>query len=139
MATVRMPSSRHAEITRSAISPRLAMRIFLNIVPRLRGEANGEELFAVLDGLAVAGIDRDDFALDVRLDLVHQLHRFDDAEDLALADPLSDLGERVGLGGGGTVKRPDDRRRDHVDVLVLRGLGTGGRLGPTGRGRRRRG
>src|ERR1017187_4152626 len=31
MATVRMPSSLHAQITRSAISPRLAIRIFLNM------------------------------------------------------------------------------------------------------------
>src|SRR5579863_880697 len=31
MATVRIPSSLHAQITRSAISPRLAIRIFLNI------------------------------------------------------------------------------------------------------------
>ena len=30
-ATVATPSSRHARITRSAISPRLAIRIFLNI------------------------------------------------------------------------------------------------------------
>ena len=29
-ATVRMPSSRQARMIRSAISPRLAMRIFLN-------------------------------------------------------------------------------------------------------------
>src|SRR5207244_2201303 len=31
MATVRMASSLHAQITRSAISPRLAIRIFLNM------------------------------------------------------------------------------------------------------------
>src|SRR3954466_9524114 len=32
-ATVWMPSSRHARMTRSAISPRLAIRTFLNISP----------------------------------------------------------------------------------------------------------
>jgi hypothetical protein len=31
MATVRIPSSLQAQITRSAISPRFAIRIFLNI------------------------------------------------------------------------------------------------------------
>src|ERR1700739_532727 len=34
-ATVAMPSSRQARNTRNAISPRLAMRIFLNIMLRL--------------------------------------------------------------------------------------------------------
>src|SRR5437660_9948556 len=34
IATVRSPSSRQARMTRMAISPRLAMRIFLNIRPQ---------------------------------------------------------------------------------------------------------
>src|SRR5450631_90523 len=38
MATVRMPSSLHAQITRSAISPRLAISIFLNILRIVWGQ-----------------------------------------------------------------------------------------------------
>src|SRR4030095_9655525 len=100
MVTVLMPSSRQAEMTRRAISPRLAIRIFLNTVSRLGRESDGEELLAVLDRLAVAGIDGDDLALDVGLDLVHQLHGFDDAEDLALRDARADLREGIGLRRG---------------------------------------
>src|SRR5215510_7796777 len=119
MATVRMPSSRQAEMIRSAISPRLAMRIFLNIAARLGREADREELLAVLDGLPVARVDRDDLALDVGLDLVHELHRLDDAEDLPLADPGADLGERLRLGRRRSVEGSDDRRGDDVDVGLL--------------------
>src|SRR5262245_15216428 len=109
MATVRMPSSRQAEMIRSAISPRLAMRIFLNIAARLGREADREELLAVLDGLPIARVDRDDLSLDVGLDLVHQLHRLDDAEDLALPDAGADLGEGFRLGRRRPVERADDR------------------------------
>src|SRR6266496_5165528 len=85
MATVLMSSSRQAEMIRSAISPRLAIRIFLNTRERLSGrQSNPEELLPVLDRLAVARIDGDDLPLDVRLDLVHQLHRLDDAENFTL-------------------------------------------------------
>src|SRR5689334_25369526 len=122
MATVRMPSSRHAEMIRRAISPRLAMRIFRNMGsggPAASGrEPDREELLAVLDGLAVARVHGEDLALDVRLDLVHQLHRLDDAEDLALRDALADLRERIRLGRRRTIERSDDRRRDHVDVRL---------------------
>src|SRR5687768_2753275 len=81
-ATVLMPSSRHAKITRSAISPRFATRIFLNI--GLVGRLDGEEALAVPHGLAVLDVDAGDFAVVLGVDLVHQLHRFDDAEHLAL-------------------------------------------------------
>src|SRR4051812_3521714 len=79
-ATVRMPSARQARRTRMAISPRLAMRTFLNKALAL---ANPEQLLAELDRLAVLGEDLDDRARDVGLDLVHELHRLDDAECLA--------------------------------------------------------
>src|SRR5688572_16233178 len=45
-ATVWMPSSRHARITRSAISPRLAIRTFLN----MPGCDRGVRLFLVESG-----------------------------------------------------------------------------------------
>ena len=50
--TVRMPISRHVRITRSAISPRLAMRILWN-TGRLRPGIDEEQGLAELDGLAV--------------------------------------------------------------------------------------
>src|SRR5437867_3682154 len=93
-ATVRMPSSLQAQMILSAISPRLAMRIFLNIggFPGRRS-ADGADLeqgFPVLDGLSVRDEDLDDLPLDLRLDLVHQLHRLDDAEDLPLLHARAD-------------------------------------------------
>src|SRR5918994_6847222 len=81
-ATVLMPSSRQAQMIRSAISPRLAMRIFLN----MSGGLDGEQALAVLNGLAVLDVDADDLPVVFRGDLVHQLHRLDDAEHLILLD-----------------------------------------------------
>src|SRR3954463_13722056 len=77
-ATVAMPSSRHARMTRSAISPRLAIRIFLNTAAPLRpasGRPDAEERLAELHRLAVLRQDLDDPPRLVGLDLVHQLHR----------------------------------------------------------------
>ncbi len=69
-ATVSMPSSRHARMMRSAISPRLAMRIFLNkrCLPQARasGLLDAEELLPELHGLAVLGEDLDDGARAAR-------------------------------------------------------------------------
>src|SRR5450756_3066109 len=111
-----MPSSRHAEMMRSAISPRLAIRIFLNMGVRRQavgvrrntgtaarcfaspltpyalrssgGEPYREKLLSVFDRLPAARIDLDDFPGHVRFDLIHKLHGFDDAEDLSLGDLL---------------------------------------------------
>src|SRR5919109_1429222 len=77
-ATVLMPSSRHAMMMRIAISPRFAIRIFLNI------GFKGEQALAVLNRLAVLDVDFHHFSLVLGVDLVHQLHRLDDAEDLPL-------------------------------------------------------
>src|SRR3954469_23013809 len=77
-ATVLMPSSRHATMMRIAISPRLAIRIFLNIAPRL----DREQPLAVLHRLPVLDVDLYNLAIELRVDLVHQLHRFDDAQHL---------------------------------------------------------
>src|SRR5580658_1989165 len=93
-----MSSSLHAERTRSAISPRLAIRIFRNIAfgPAfatalwcagaelfLSARANAEQRLAVFDRLAVLGVHLDELAGHIRFDFVHQLHGFDDAEHLA--------------------------------------------------------
>src|SRR4029079_6960237 len=97
-ATVLMPSSRHAWMTRSAISPRLAIRIFLNILrepPRLL-RADGEERLAEFHWLGVLWVNLYDDAVGVALDFVHQLHRLDDAQHLPLAHAVA--GPRVGVG-----------------------------------------
>src|SRR3954470_9035901 len=78
--TVRMPSSRQARWMRSAISPRLAIRIFSNIQGSRRGSTDDEQRLAVLDRLAVLHQDCLDHARGIGLDLVHQLHRFDNAD-----------------------------------------------------------
>ena len=78
---------------RSAISPRLAIRIFLNmgyLAP------DREQPLAVLHRLAVLDVDLHDLAVVLGVDLVHQLHRFDDAEHLALLHGVADFDERRG-------------------------------------------
>src|SRR5215467_9868277 len=93
-------------MTRSAISPRLAIRIFLNMSDGL----DGEQPFAVLHRLAVLDVGADDLAVVLRRDLVHQLHRFDDAEHLILLDAIADLHERRGSWLGRPIERTDNRR-----------------------------
>src|SRR5262249_33529879 len=109
-ATVFKPISLQARMIRRAISPRLAMRTLENIGL----EAYGEQLLSVLHRLAVLGEDLHDFAVHVRLDLVHQLHRLDNAKDLAFAHLVADGDERLRLGIRRAIKRPDDRRGDHI-------------------------
>src|SRR4029453_17509208 len=89
-ATVRMPSSRQARMTRRAISPRLAMRILRNIAS---GGLEAEQWLTELPRLPVLHQDLGDLPRLVGLDLVHQLHRLDDAEDLALLHHGADLDE----------------------------------------------
>ena len=48
-----------------------------------------EQFFAELDRLRVLRVDRHDRARRVRLDLVHEFHRLDDAERLALLDDVA--------------------------------------------------
>src|SRR5438477_3070102 len=75
-ATERRPMSRQARITRSAISPRLAIRTFLNTVGS-SGLLDAEQGLPVFDVGAVLDQDLEDLAFQIRLDLVHQLHRLD--------------------------------------------------------------
>src|SRR5512145_446392 len=88
--TVRMPISRQARWMRSAISPRFAIRIFSNN-PR---SLDDEQRLAVFHRLPVLRQDRLDDAVLVGLDLVHELHRLDDADGLAGLDGVADLDER---------------------------------------------
>src|SRR6266436_488622 len=86
-ATVLMPSSRHAKMIRSATSPRFAIRIFLNNLPG----PYREQPLAVLDRLPVFDVDVHDLPVVLRIDLVHQLHRLDDAQDVSLLHRRTDI------------------------------------------------
>src|SRR5574337_853852 len=70
-------------------------------VPRLRSGLDEEEGLTVLDGLGVLDQNLVDASADLGFDLVHELHRFDDAEDLSFLDGISLSDERVRAGGGG--------------------------------------
>src|SRR6516162_9890563 len=106
-----MPSSLQAQITRRAISPRFAIRIFLNmkgcarsccgqspgaalgappnpahqVHPELRlsTQPDDEQFLSVFNGLSVGRYFLDYLAPDIRLNLVHQLHSLDDAQQLS--------------------------------------------------------
>src|ERR1700744_4582871 len=82
-ATVRMPISLQAEITRSAISPRLAISTLRNMSfpwPWTLALLDREQRLSVLHRLTGLHEHLDDLTRSVALDLVHQLHRFHDAQ-----------------------------------------------------------
>src|SRR6266513_3974255 len=130
-----MPMSRHARWIRRAISPRLAIRIFSNMIrwaafqPLIWGTvgapgylpfliptvlADHHQGFAVFDRLTVLDHDRLDHAVLVGLDFVHQLHRLDDADGLSRLDRISDLDERLCAGGTRPVESANHRRLDDM-------------------------
>src|SRR5512134_346703 len=118
---------------RTAISPRLAISA-LWIIPPPSVQRDVEQRLPVGHGLGVLDEDRRDRSAGVGFDLVHDLHRFYDAQGLPLRDARSDLDKWSGVRSGRPIERSDDRRNDLLDV----GLG-GGRLFDPGRLRRRGG
>src|SRR5437773_4991905 len=133
-ATVWMPSSRQAQMMRRAISPRLAIRIFLNMEWEgarscRRALPDLEQRLPVLHRLAVRHERLEDLAVAIRLDLVHQLHRLDDAHDLPLLHLVADLHERARPGCAGAVEGADDGRLHQVEIGGFDDRGAGrGRL-----------
>src|SRR5580693_2782685 len=127
-ATVAMPSSLQARSTRSAISPRLAIRILSNIEPSF----DDHQLLAVFDRLAVCDENLNHRAGARRRDLIHRLHRFDDEQRLAGLHLAADIDEgsrarcRAEIGGA------DHRRGDGAGMLrrVDRCRGRSGRDAP---------
>src|SRR4051795_11863008 len=126
-----MPSSRHAWMMRRAISPRLAISIFLNItvhaVTDVGHEARRQDTWltgvtsqrfdrdqalAILHGLPVLDVRLDELTLRLGGDLVHELHGLDDTEHLALADLLPDVHEGLRVGFGRSIERANNRRLD---------------------------
>src|SRR5690242_18407643 len=104
-ATVRMPSVWQARSTRSAISPRLAMRTLSSMA-----SADHEQRLIEFDRLAVLGHDRQHRAGNIGLELVEHLHRFDDAERIAGLDLRSDRHECRRARRGGGVESTNHRR-----------------------------
>src|SRR5438874_8919130 len=130
-ATASIPSSCSARITRTATSPRFATSTRENIAragpptrppyaddPSQRVERTCddrlelEQELSELDGLGVLDVDRPDDPVDVRLHLVHQLHRFQDAQRLPGADGLPLLDERRRARLRRAIKGADHRRLD---------------------------
>src|SRR5512140_2294204 len=117
-ATALIPSSLQAQMTRSAISPRFAIRIFLNMDERVvLPLSDGEKRLAVFHRLPVLDQFLDDLAAGVGLDLVHQLHRLHDAQHLSGLYVVSRLHEWRGPRGRRIVERPYDGRLHQVQPL----------------------
>src|SRR3954469_25538040 len=117
-ATVGMPSSWQARSTRSAISPRLAMRILSNIVrgcPRL--SLDNDERLAELDRLAVIYQDLRHGARAGRRDLIHGLHRLDDEQRLADHHLAAEIDERRRARRGAAIGGTHHRRGDGAGML----------------------
>ena len=90
---------------RTAISPRLAIRTLREHRGQPDRTANRRSPNST--GCAFSRKTLTIGAGDVALDLVHQLHRLDDAEHLALRDDVADLDVRIGV----RVRRPGRRCR----------------------------
>src|SRR5271157_603791 len=142
MATAVMPSSLQAQITRRAISPRFATRIFLNmkewdwtrsaqthrpcktefseinLSTPLSTLADAKQRHSILDRSSVGDERFGQHTRDFRLDLVHQLHGFDDAQHLSLLNGITDLDEGRRPGRRGFVKCADDGRFHDGQVSV---------------------
>src|SRR6185312_2014215 len=93
-ATVAMPMSWQARWMRSAISPRLAMRIFWN--KATRGLFDDHQRFAVLDRLTVRHQNLRQGSALRRLDRIHHLHCLDDQQRITDLDLAADRREGRG-------------------------------------------
>src|SRR4051812_47119096 len=69
-----------------------------------------EQALAVLDGLSVLHVDVHDLAVVLGVDLVHQLHRLDDAQHLTFLHGRADVDEWRRARFRGSIERADDRR-----------------------------
>src|SRR4051812_43051500 len=95
IATVSIPRSLHARITRKAISPRLAMSTRRmarrDMVETSGGGLDDDQRLIEVHRLAIVDQDLAHRSAHASGDRVHQLHDLDDAYDGVLLDRLSDL------------------------------------------------
>src|ERR1700686_97921 len=73
-----------------------------------------EQRLTKLNRVAALCHDRGHASAAVGFDLIHHLHRFDDAQHLSGLDFVADLNKSLGSGGGTGIERADHRSRDHV-------------------------
>src|SRR5580658_5343919 len=128
-ATVGMPSSLQARSTRSAISPRLAIRIFSNIEEPLLDD---QQRLAIFDRLAVFDENLNHRAGARRRGLIHRLHRFDDEQRFAGLHLAADLDEGTRARCRAEIDGADHRRDDGAGMLcrIDRCRGSSGRDAP---------
>src|SRR5262245_20267422 len=94
-ATVRIPISRQARWMRSAISPRLAIRTFSNMLVPMPVDAppclsiDHHQNFAILHRAPVADQNLANGAAGDGWNRVHHLHGFDDEKRLSLGHPIA--------------------------------------------------
>ena len=88
-----------------------------------------EQGFAVFDWVAVLGQDANNFPGDIRLNLIHQLHGFDNAKYLAALDAGANPDKRIRVRRWRSVKRTDNRGLDEVELFLRRFRCTGRRTG----------
>src|SRR5215216_9977 len=139
-ATASMSSSCSARITRTATSPRLAIRTRLNGIERPpQHRLDLEQKLAELDWVAVGDVNPPDDSVELSLDLVHQLHRFEDAERLAAGDRSAFLHKRRRAGRGRPIESAYHRRLDPHKPVARRLAGRWERLELELRRRRSRG
>src|ERR1043165_8621685 len=147
-ATVLMPISLQVQMMRHAISPRFAIRIFLNLrgLNAISNPAtkkhkrhklnyrllcascallwlNSKKRLAVFYRLAILDINLDYFTTRLSLNLVHEFHGFDDAHHRLRFDVAADLHKRIRRRRRRTIERADDGRRNDVQILILRRFG----------------
>src|SRR3984957_7157891 len=139
-ATVAMPSSLQARSTRSAISPRLAMRILSNMGSwmassewrmeevdclrigywplTIRPLFNNHQRFAEFDRLAVFDQNLRHGAGARRRNLVHGFHGFDEQKRLSHRHLASGFDERLGAGLRSPIGCADHRRGHRARMLA---------------------
>ncbi len=90
--------------------------MFIHYPPDNLFSFNKKQRLAVLDRLRVFDQHFANHAVNVGADLVHQLHRLDDANCLPDGDLLAFFDEWFGTGGRRAVKRADHRRGNLFQV-----------------------
>src|SRR5688572_10875474 len=80
---------------------------------------DSEKRLTVLNSLPVLDVDFRDFARGLSLNLIHQLHRFNDADYGLGFDVAADAHEAFGRGRRRAIESPDDRRSYDVQSLIF--------------------
>src|SRR5215813_6259674 len=145
-ATVRIPISLHVQIILHAISPRLAIRILrkrrgpfitlpihncqLAISSLKRQLSNGnrqisycfdsKKRLAVFDGLAILDVNLNHLATGLSLNLVHEFHGLDNADNSGWFHVTANPHEAFCGWRSRPVESTNDRRSDFMQILIFR-------------------